>query len=72
MTYHPLNGRGYGHVTIFGRPFVKRLALCGGMEADYLHFKPGGDFHIPGGINGMMWCTITSFCRNLHVIFQWL
>ena len=25
---HPLNGRGYGHVTVFGRPFVKRFALC--------------------------------------------
>jgi len=22
------NGRGYGHVTVFGRPFVKRFALC--------------------------------------------
>jgi len=26
--YHPLNGRGYGHVTVFGRPLVKRFALC--------------------------------------------
>jgi len=27
------------------------------METDYLHFKPHG------GINGIMWCAITSFCK---------
>jgi len=31
MTYHPLNGCGYGHVThvtVFWRPIVQRFALC--------------------------------------------
>jgi len=55
-------GKWKGPATVSVEPV--RAYYVGGMESDCLHFKPGADFHISGGING------TYHVARNHFILQ--